>query len=266
MKVYRNLEAITSKERLGRHLSLTGIAILFTGMFASFVPNIYPPDQPAPHALGQLMQAYWPMVSLIALPAGFACASFGSYFIQRFARRRWPNNKYIARPDEVVEQSLKGFDDKYSLYVYNLPANYVLVGPCGVLSLVPRSENGTIRVRGDQFSEPMSFTRILTIFAREGVRSLKHELKEQREKMEELLTDAEATDGTDEVIQTFNDVPVESAAVFLNGDVDLTLENPTVSALRANQVKEFVRSRAKTVKLSTGKIRALTDYLNELSQ
>jgi len=266
MKVYRNLELITSRERLGRRLSLTGIAILFAGMFASFVPNLYPPDQPAPHALGQFMQTYWPMISLIALPAGFACASFGSYFIQRFARRRWPKSKYIARPDEVLERSLKGFDDKYSLYIYSLPANYVLVGPCGVLSLIPRSENGTVRLRGDNFSEPLNFMRILTIFAREGVRSLKHELKEQRNKMEELLTDAEPSDGAGEVIQTFNDVPVESAAVFLNGDVDLELENPTVSALRANQVKEFVRSRAKTVKLQTDKIRALTEYLSELSQ
>jgi len=264
MKIFRNLNEITKKEQMGRRLSLIGLSILFVGMFASFVPNLYPPEETAPHALGQFLQLYWPMISLAALPIGFACASFGSYFIQRFARRRWPNGKYIARPDEMLERSMKGFDDKYTFYAYNLPANYVLVGPCGVLVFVPRSENGTVNVQGDRFREPFSLMRIFTVFAREGVRNLTYELQDQRRKMEELLTDVELTDG--EVTQNFNDVPVESAAIFLNSDMKLGLQNPTVSVLRANQVKEFVRNQAKTVKLPTAKVRALTSYLDELSE
>jgi len=263
MKIFRNLNEITKKEQMGRRLSLIGLSILFVGMFASFVPNWYPPEEAAPHAVGQFLQIYWPMISLAALPIGFACASFGSYFIQRFARRRWPNGKYIARPDEMLERSMKGFDDKYTFYAYNLPANYVLVGPCGVLTFVPRSENGTVNVQGDRFREPFSLMRIFTIFAREGVRNLTYELQDQRRKMEELLTDVEL-DG--EITQEFNDIPVESAAIFLNSDIQLNLENADVSVIRSNQVKEFVRAQAKEIKLSTQKIRAVTDYLNGLSK
>ena len=100
----------------------------------NFTPNWFPPDQPAPHALGAFLQQYWTYISMASLVGGFLLASMGSYYINRFARRRWPGSKLIERPDEVLERSMKGFDDKYAYFSYSLPAPYMLVGPSGIQS------------------------------------------------------------------------------------------------------------------------------------
>src|SRR5215217_3577273 len=117
MKIYRNAAEIRRKESLGRRLSLTGLGILFAGLLASFVPSWFPPSTDpivAVSAPVQFLQAYWSWISFAALPLGFIFASFGSYFINRFARRRWPGIKTVVRPDEVLERNMKGFDDKYA--------------------------------------------------------------------------------------------------------------------------------------------------------
>ena len=88
MKVYRNSKEMTRKESLGRRFSMVGLLILFIGMMASFIPNWYPPGAPTPNAAAAFLQQYWALASFIALPAGFLCASVGSYFVNRFARRR----------------------------------------------------------------------------------------------------------------------------------------------------------------------------------
>ena len=80
MKVYRNVVQVTRKETLGRRFSLEGLAILFVGLLASFVPTWYPPDAVAPNAVIAFLQRYWATASFIALPAGFICASIGSYY------------------------------------------------------------------------------------------------------------------------------------------------------------------------------------------
>ena len=48
MRIYRDLEQIQTKEKRGRRLSGTGLVILFIGLLASFVPNIYPPASRRP--------------------------------------------------------------------------------------------------------------------------------------------------------------------------------------------------------------------------
>jgi hypothetical protein len=264
MKAYRNLKEVQRKESLGRRFSLIGLGILFLGMLASFVPNWYPPGAPTPNAIAAFLQQYWTLASFIALPAGFLCASIGSYYINRYARRRWPGSRTIARPDEVLERSMKGFDDKYTYFAHSLPgANYAVAGPGGVLLIAVRTDRGRIVINGDRWREPFSLGRILTIFAREGVGHPPRELEEQEKKMRELLRGAPAvrTEGRGENGKSLADVPIDGVALFLNEQAQLEITNPTVPVLRADQLKEYVRRRAKEVRLSATMVRELTDYL-----
>ena len=106
MKVYRNLTQIKKRETRGRRFSLVGLGILFVGLLASFVPTwINPLDPVQPGPMGFLQQ-YWSWISFAALFIGFICASIGSYFINRYARRRWPGSRFYERPDEVLERFL----------------------------------------------------------------------------------------------------------------------------------------------------------------
>lgn len=254
MKIYRNLTQIKKKESMGRRFSLAGLSILFIGLLASFVPSWIPPEPPQA-GLNGFLQQYWSWISFAALAIGFMLASIGSYYINRFARRRWPGSRFFERPDEVLERAMKGLDDKYSYFAMSLPASYALAGPNGVTVFAVRSDKGRVVVNGDKWREPFSFGRIFTIFAREGVGNPVADLEDQKQKIRQLLGETSET----------NDAltPIEGVAIFLNQEIQLDLTNPTVSALRADQLKDYVRARAKEVKFSNAAVRALNERLAE---
>ncbi|MCC6168424.1 MAG: hypothetical protein IT329_14470 [Caldilineaceae bacterium] len=266
MKLYRNLREIRRKEALGRRLSLIGLLILFVGLLASFVPSWLPPDQPATNPLARFIQLNWTWISFAALPLGFIFASFGSYFINRFARRRWPGSRIIARPDEMLERSMKGFDDKYAYFAWSLPAHYVLAGPNGILVFAVRSDKGRVTVQGERWREPFTLGRFFTVFAREGVGNPAFELEEQIRKLRALLNRPAGEAAGDGAAGPFANIPIEPVAVFLNPEMQLTLENPVIPVLRPDQVKDFVRRKAREARLSNATVRELTDYLAQNSR
>ncbi|MFN3983337.1 MAG: hypothetical protein ACK4SA_23410 [Caldilinea sp.] len=260
MKVYRNLTQIKKKESLGRRFSLAGLAVLFVGLLASFVPTWLPPDQPIQPGFTGFLQLYWSWISFTALAIGFMLASIGSYYINRYARRRWPGSRFFERPDEVLERNMKGFDDKYAYFAMSLPVGYVLAGPNGVTVFAVRSDKGRVIVDGEKWREPFSIGRIFTMFSREGVGNPSHDLEDQKQKIRQVL--GQMQDDADSA-NPLASVPVDGAAVFLNQEIRLELNNPTVPVLRGDQIKDYVRARAKEVKLSNAAVRALTERLVE---
>ncbi len=258
MKVYRNLSYIKARERLGRRITLAGLLVLLLGLAASFTPNWLPPDEPAQGAVLRFLQQYWAYISFGALAVGFLASSAGSYFINRFAPRRWPGTKQIARPDELIERSLKGFDDKYTLFLWALAsAPYLLVGPPGIFVFVVRGDKAQVRVEGDSWRERFSLGRILTAFTREGLGNPSRELEETRQAVQELLR--QGVDA-DQLHLDPAGVPVHGAVVFIHPRAQLTLESPTVPVLRPNEVKKFVRS-IKGRPLNGQPLREVTEYL-----
>ena len=109
MKVYRNLKEIRRKDTIGRRFTLTGMGVLALGFVASLVPTWYAPDAPIQPGIVGFIQQYWSWISFGALFAGFICASIGSYYINRYARRRWPGSRFVERPDEMLERNLKAW-------------------------------------------------------------------------------------------------------------------------------------------------------------
>jgi hypothetical protein len=261
MKTYRNIANINSKDTLGRRFSLAGLLILAIGFVSSFMPSWLP--SPVLNFLKQ----YGVLVSFGSLAAGFTCATIGSYYINRYARRRWPDSKTLARLDEVLERNMKGFDDKFVYFAHSLPnSNYVLVGPCGILLFAIRGDDGRVTVTGDRWNEPFSLRRLMRIFAREGVGNPPRELAEQASKMREFLSRGPISNGGDDSKDNLSAVPIEGAVVFINSAVQLELDSPTVPVLRVDQVKEYVRRKTKEVKLPNSTLRVLTDYLRENSK
>jgi len=262
MKIYRNTKEIKRRETIGRRFSLAGLGVLFLGLLVSFVPTWYPPDAPIQEGFVGFLQVWWSWLSFAALFVGFLCASVGSYYVNRYARRRWPGSRLIERPDEVIERNLKGFDDKYGYFALSLPVGYAVAGPNGVTVFAVRSDKGRVIVNGDQWKEPFSFGRILTIFAREGVGNPGKELDEQTAKIRTLLA---AANGQSEPVAAadLTKAPVEGAALFLNSGVQLELNNPDIPVLRADQLKDYLRSRAKEVKLNNATQRAVLAALEE---
>lgn len=261
MKVYRNTKEIKRRESIGRRFSLTGMGILLIGLLISFVPTWYPPEAPIEPGLIGFVQQYWSWLSFAALFGGFFCASVGSYYINRYARRRWPGSRIIERPDEVLQRAMKGFDDKFAYFSQSLPAPYILAGPNGITIFAVRSDKGRIQVDGAKWREPFTFSRIFTFFAREGVGNPERDLADQTERVRALLAKAAA----DPAAAGLDSVPIDGVAIFLNSEVQLELNNPTVPVLRADQLKEYVRTRAKDVKVANATQRALVETLAGLA-
>jgi hypothetical protein len=259
MKVYRNTTEIKKKDTLGRRLSLAGMGVLFVGLLASFVPTWIDPLGPPQPGINGFLQQYWSWISFGALFIGFFLASVGSYFINRFARRRWPGSRLIERPDEVLERNLKGFDDKYAFFSHSLPTTYLMAGPNGVTIFAVRSDRGRVTVEGDRWREPFSITRIFTAFAREGVGNPNRDLEEQKARIQSLLAQSTGDGAAPGV--NLAEVPINGAAVFLNSAAQLEINNPSVPVLRADQLKDYLRSRAKEVKLSNATQRGLVEFL-----
>lgn len=259
MKVYRNFTEIQRKERLGRRASLGGMLVLLIGLIASFVPTWYPPGTEVQGAIGQFLQANWGVISFAALPIGFLAASYGSYYITRYARRRWPGHNVVARPDEMLERSLKGIDDKHSLFIFSLPVGFVLVAPTFLLTFVVRSDRGQVQVDGARWRERWSLGRIFGLFAREGMGNPPQELAEMERKMRAFLS----TQGAVESGVNSEEIPMEGAVVFLSAETRATLNNPTVPVLRFDEVKDFVRKRAKENKPPPAQMRAATSFLQQ---
>ena len=151
----------------------------------------------------------------------------------------------MGRPDEVVERSLKGFDDKYALFIYSLPAPYVLIGLCGVINFAVRGDKGNIKIAGDRWREPFNFRRFFTVFAREGLGNPPRDLQEEETRLRALLAEVDEMEAG-EIESEANakqeplaDVPIDGAVLFLNGDVELEIDEPSVPVLMGKQAKKL---------------------------
>lgn len=252
MKVYRNLKEIRRKDTIGRRFTLTGMGVLALGFVASLVPTWYAPDSPIQPGIVGFIQQYWSWISFGALFAGFVCASIGSYYINRYARRRWPGSRFVERPDEMLERNMKGLDDKFAFFSQSLPASsYLLAGPNGITVFALRSDKGKVIVDGNRWKEPFTLTRFFTFFAREGVGSPDQDIEGQKEKLRTLLAQGDG----------LTEVPMDGAALFLNPQINLQLNNPVIPVLKPDQVKDYVRARVKDARVPNATQKALVEFL-----
>ena len=157
MRVVSNLDYIKKRETLGRRLFLVAVLALGSGLLVSFTPNLESfRAAAANNVVMQVVLDNYAIFSFASLIVGFLSASVGSFFINRFAPRRWPNSKVMARPDEAFARLLKGLNDQYTLYNWAIPGvSHLLVGPCGILTFVLRSDKGAFA--GDRHEVARTF-------------------------------------------------------------------------------------------------------------
>ena len=142
MNIVRNDKTIKRNSRIAQFTMLGGLVVLAAGMFISF-------RYPEQFAL-----------SLGALMVGFLLSQVGIYFSNRWGRR--------PRPDELMDQALKGLDNKYTLYHYCTPVSHLLVGPSGVWILLPYYQRGKITYYNGRWRQKGG-NAYLKIFAQESL-------------------------------------------------------------------------------------------------
>ncbi len=212
--------------------------------FTTFVDQVMEPvygAQGSEVLLGTVNPNYSRMVlaSFACLGIGFIAAQIGSYNQRRFNRP--------PRPDERLAKEMKGFDDRYSLYSWMLPAAYVFLGPTGVYAFAVREHGGVVTNQGDKWKHKGSRLGFLLAFSNEGIGNPTLDAQSEAAKLQKHI-DQNIADAQ---------VEVQPLALFINSQVKLELKNPEIPVVKPDQLKTLLRQRTKDSKLDPGVLQQL---------
>jgi hypothetical protein len=212
MKIVTNQKLIERNKKIGQYTSIGSLVILMAGLYFSFQST-----------------AYSIVIAFSALLLGFILSQVGIYFGTRWGRS--------PRPDEVITASLKGLEEKYTLYHYLTGVSHLLVGPAGIWVLIPYAVKGMITY--DEKKERWKHkggSIYLKIFAQEGMGrpdlDIENEVAEAR-KYFKKMTEGEPV------------LPVQAALVFVNDKITVDAANAPAPTLAAGKLKDFFRRKAK---------------------
>jgi hypothetical protein len=234
MIIYTNEKLVKRNALIAKVSMFGGLAVLAGGMIISF-------RDPARYF----------NLSLLALALGFILSQVGIYFTNRFGR--------TPRPDQLLNQALKGLDGKYAIYHYMTASSHVLVGPSGVWVLLPRYQRGTVTYSKGRYRQKSGniLLNYLKIFGQEGLGRPDMDIENEKEGMKTWLTKRMPEDSK---------IPdIQAALVFT--DLRAKIEIPEDETLPAETVmlkelKDVVRKSAKAKVLSLDRAKQIQGILS----
>lgn len=238
MNIISNDALIRRNKRIAQVAMLGGLVILGAGIYFSFQS----PEQ---------VESQFTLM-LLALILGFGVTQIGIFFSQRWGRS--------PRPDELLNQSLKGLDGRYSIYHYKSPTAHLLIGPAGIWVLVPKYQRGIVTYSKNRWRQKsLGFAQMyLRIFGQEGIGRPDLEVSAEMDSMKAFiakkLPDADLP-------------PVHAALVFTADDVKIDIpeeETPPAETVYLKDLKELVRKAAKAKSLSAEKVSLVQQALENL--
>lgn len=229
MRVYSNDKLIKRNGRIGNISSLASLIVLGAGMFFSF----------------KAKDGSYLVLTFTALIVGFLLFQVGNFYMAKFGKS--------PRPDERLTSALKGLDDKYSLHHYTTPISHLLVGPAGILCLLPFQQAGNITYDASRKKwKQIGGNFFLKTF---GGENLGNPEKEVNYTVKDTLSFLEKA-GID-----LDDHTPEALLVFTNEKATLTADESITPAVTAAKIKEFVRKKAKQTQLPQDLIARIEEKL-----
>ena len=228
MNIISNEKLISRNAKVGQLTSLASLVILGVGMYISFTkPEMF-------------------NISVGALLLGFILSQVGIYFGNRWGRS--------PRPDELLEQGLKGMNKDYTLYHYSSPVPHLLVGPAGVWLLLPHHQNGTIIYDGKKWKakEGGFAQNYMRIFGQENMSRPDLDAGAQADKLKRILRKH-----MDE-----NEIPpINGAIIFTSKNATVEADDAPVATMHLKQIKPYLRKVAKDAPLTKGEIAKVNEAL-----
>ncbi len=231
MNIQTNEPLVRRNARIAQIAMFSGLIVLAGGMYVSFkIPELFG-------------------ISLAALMLGFTLSQIGIYFSNRWGRR--------PRPDEQINQALKGLDGKYTIYHYQKPVSHLLVGPAGIWVLIPHHQKGKIIFSKGRWKQKGG-NLYMKIFAQEGLGRPDLEVSSEIDSVRHFLG---------KYFEDDEKIPsVQAALVFTNANTEIEIpedENPPAETVPISKLKDMIRKKAKEKSLSQTKAEEVQKILDE---
>ncbi len=204
MRLVTNDPLVKRNATLGRYGTMSGLIVLVGGLIVSFYGQSNPNLQ---------------LVPFVTLLVGFVLSNMGIYFTNRYGRE--------PRADKALASALKGFDDKYLLYNFYLPAPHCLIAPNGIYALTPKFQSGVVQWDGKRWKHKNA-NFFLSVFGQEGLSNPNAEAAGDSESIAKFL--AQKVGG--EI------PPVQSIIVFYNDNLTMRDVKPPIPTGHVKEIKE----------------------------
>jgi hypothetical protein len=224
MQSITNEKLIASRARLGKIATFAGLGFLVAGLVISFA----------------LQESPWFWLSFACLIVGLLVSMVGTFNMNRWVRE--------PRADQALALGLKGFDDRYRLYNYLLPAPHVLLSPVGLFVLTALGQDGVIRYEEGRFRRNFSLGRAFRFMADEGLGRPFTEADAQVQALRQFL----------EAQVVGESVEIRNIVVFYNPGAQLSIQTPPRPVVPPKGLKRAIRKQ-KAQELSDRQYRKLLD-------
>ena len=217
MRTVTNTKLIQRNSKIGQYTTLGSLGLMVVAMIISYRMQNEP--------------AYW----LGALLVGFFLFQIGTYFTNRWGRN--------PRPNEVIDKSLKGLGRDFIAYHYVTPVSHLLVNPAGVWAILPYYLNGVVsydkkrwRLKGGGVIQGY-----LRLFGQDTI---------GRPDLEAEAAIDSAQRYFKKVLPEGTEIPtIQTLLLFANPKVELNVEGAPMPALKAKDLKDFMRGKGKEKQL-----------------
>ena len=226
MKIFTNEKLIKRNARIGSIANTTGLLVLVGVMILSFMNPDY-------------FNLYW-----IGLFLGFALSQIGIFYRNRWGRQ--------PRPDELLDQGLKGLNDQYAIYHYTTPVSHLLVGPSGLMVLLPYYQVGKITYEKKRYRQRGGgiMQRWLRVMGGESIGrpelDASNEVSSINRYISKKLPDANLPDP-------------HPIMVFTSDNAELEVDGAPITTLHLKELKNTIRKIAKEKPLTTEQVKEVNE-------
>lgn len=212
MKIVSNQKYIDRNVKMTKYITWVSLAVLGLGIYLTIT------QQESPKILA---------ITFSALLVGFTLSQVSVYM-----QNRWGKSP---RPDELIASSLKGLDDKYTLYLFSSPIPHLLVSPGGIWGILVYGQQGKVTFTADRWKHKGgNFLR--KIFAGDSIGRPDLDA-------ESLVSDFNR--GMTKKAPNHMLPQVNVALVFSDPNIEIDAETAPLPTIQIKKLKDLVRKRAK---------------------
>lgn len=218
MKIIIDQKSVQRNATIGKILRWVSLGCILIGLIAVFSEDIF--------SNTNLFTIFFSIMII-----GVLLSSVSGFFTRRFG--------ISPRPDELINKTFKGLDDRFQIFHYRSSIPHLLIGPAGIWSIIPTFIDGEILY--DENKENWSHKRnsILKKFLqKEYFPNPVSEYKHNKKDLEKILKEKTNID---------NNPELKLLVLLLNKNVSLSgiSEKDNILIMPSEKVKDRFRKMAK---------------------